>query len=89
MQVFMSEINIKVLYFAAAKEAIGFNDEMIKFTHAPTLSQLQAELYSRYPQLEPLKPYLRWALNQSFVEDENTLLSDLDEVAIIPPISGG
>ena len=85
----MSETNIKVLYFAAAKEAIGFDNEMIRFTHAPTLSELQAKLYSLYPQLEPLKPYLRWALNQSFIEDETILLSDQDEIAIIPPISGG
>ena len=85
----MSEINIRVLYFAAAKETTSLNEEMIRFTHAPTISQLQTKLYSLYPQLEPLKPYLRWALNQSFVEDETILLSDQDEIAIIPPISGG
>ena len=85
----MSKTIINVLYFAAAKEAIGLNNELICFTHVPTLSDLQTKLYKLYPQLQPLKPYLRWALNQNFVEDGSTPLSDQDEVAIIPPISGG
>ena len=85
----MSKTIINVLYFAAAKEAVGIDSESIYFTHVPTLSELQTKLYTLYPQLKPLEPYLRWALNQSFIEDGSTPLSHQDEVAIIPPISGG
>ncbi len=85
----MSDITITILYFAAAKEAIGLSTESLSFTSPTTLAELQAQLYDQYPQLIPLKPYLRWALNQSFVEDNDVLLNHQDEVAIIPPISGG
>ena len=42
-----------------------------------------------HPSLEELAPYLRWAINHEFVDEDSHLLSSGDEVALIPPISGG
>ena len=80
---------LRVLYFAAARERTQHQEEQILLSHPYTLSELKRLLYQRHETLQPLDQYLRWAVNHRFCEDEELTLSEGDEVALIPPISGG
>mgnify|MGYP003706051347 CR=1 FL=1 len=82
-------IEIRVLYFASARERVGRSEERLYFAKPPTLKELQIDLYERYRSLTELSPYLRWAVDQSFVEDDSQTIDNGSEVALIPPISGG
>ena len=85
----MSNIEIRVLFFASAREKVGVGSMQVTLPLPACLHDLTQVLYQEYPQLNALKPYLRWAINQAFEEDPQAPLKQGDEVALIPPISGG
>ena len=85
----MSTIEIRVLFFASAREKVGVGSVQITLPISACLNDLAQVLYQEYPQLSVLKPYLRWAVNQKFEENDQSPLKQGDEVALIPPISGG
>ena len=85
----MTTHTIRILFFAAARERCGLSEELFSFTSPCTLLHVQSYLFEKYPSLEELKPYLKWAINESFQSNINTVLNNHDIVAIIPPISGG
>ena len=88
--------SIMVLFFAAARERAGVNEERWLLAEAPRLDLLKAGLFERYPALVPLDAYLRWAVNERFVgpeafsaEEGALSLQNGDRIALIPPVSGG
>ena len=85
----MSDISISVVYLAASRERVGLEREVIHVNQEATLQELKRLLFNRHPQLKSIAPYLRWALNHTFVDDDQVGLSEGCEVALIPPISGG
>lgn len=72
---------IKVLTFARYRDLLGFH--RLELPAAPTLEALLAD--PRFAQL-PQEALL--AVNQEFA-DRGTALQDGDEVALLPPVSGG
>lgn len=52
-----------------------------------TVGELREELLARYPQMKSLNSLLI-AVNNAYAADE-TILSEADEIALIPPVSGG
>lgn len=72
---------LRVLAFARYRALLGF--EELELPAVPTLGDLLAE--SRFQAL-PKDALL--AVNQSFA-DRNAALRDGDEVALLPPVSGG
>lgn len=72
---------ITVLAFARYRDLLGF--ERVELPPAPTLGALLEE--SRFSQL-PKDALL--AVNQEFAE-RSAALKDGDEVALLPPVSGG
>ncbi len=79
-------MNIVVRYFAAAREAVGNEVEAWDVDEGTTLGALWALLRARHPALEHIP--VRFAVGQAFA-DEAYELADTDEVALIPPVSGG
>jgi molybdopterin converting factor subunit 1 len=82
-------IKIRVLFFAAAKDKVGCDYLELQLQESACLSDLMNQLWKNYPQLTPLQPYIRWAVNHQFEENKQRELNHGDEVALIPPISGG
>jgi molybdopterin converting factor small subunit len=74
---------VKVLYFAAAAEAAGTNEEL--FTAADTES-LRRQLTDRHPALAAV-PF-RMAINKTLLKGEARLNAN-DIIAILPPFQGG
>jgi molybdopterin synthase sulfur carrier subunit len=83
---------IEVRFFARLREALGRERlslplEAPGLTVAALLSALEAELPGARAQLTA--PGIRLAVNQAFVEDEAFVLNPGDEIAFLPPVTGG
>jgi molybdopterin converting factor subunit 1 len=79
---------VKVMLFAAARELAGHEVIAAKLMSDHTVAALRKRLSDNFPALAPLLAKSAIAVNQDFAEDSH-VLSDSDEVAIIPPVSGG
>lgn len=82
-------MTVQVLYFAIARERAGVGEEAVALPAGATLEQLIEILYARHPDLAPLDPHVRWAVDEAFVIDRGAPLAAGSTVAIIPPVSGG
>jgi molybdopterin synthase catalytic subunit len=75
-------MQIRVLLFAALREALG------ELEDGSTIGELLGSLESRHPALAASRGRVLIALNQERAS-EQTALSEGDEVALLPPVSGG
>lgn len=81
-------MSIKVLFFASLTDLLG-TDEIELALDAPTpVGALVDKLEGRHPALKKFQRRFRVAVNQEFVDDEFQVTPG-DEVALIPPVSGG
>jgi sulfur-carrier protein len=76
---------IKVLFFAQLKDAAGTEEAHVE-ANEWTVAKLKERMAAQY-QLDDLEAVMT-AVNEEFADDE-TILSDGDIVAFIPPVSGG
>jgi molybdopterin synthase sulfur carrier subunit len=79
---------VKVLFFGRLKEIIGRSEESLDAAGASTIEQLFALYAARHPELTKFRPSLVASRNQEFAAWD-TLLHSGDEVAFLPPVSGG
>lgn len=76
----------RILLFGVAKDIIGAAEYIADQTFR-NVGELRAQLYSQYPALQRLNS-LMVAVNKSYAADD-VLLDETDEIALIPPVSGG
>ena len=81
-------MKVVVRYFAAHRDATGRAEEQIELEEGTTVGALWELLVARYPRLAGYSGRLLSAVNQEFATPA-TALADGDEVAFIPPVSGG
>ncbi len=79
---------LKVLLFAAARQRVGAGSVELDIELPATISDVCAMLVERYPVLEGLVSTSRWAIDQTFVDSSATVHGN-EEIALIPPVSGG
>ena len=79
--------DMKVLCFGIAREIIGNSELLIPNVEIDTVSSLKAYLKSEYPEFNVYKQF-QIAVNQEFADDDSPI-DKRDEIAIIPPVSGG
>jgi molybdopterin converting factor subunit 1 len=79
-------MKISILAFGIAKDIFGDSSIEIELNGADVKS-LKALLEERYGRLKDLKSYMV-AVNNEYATDDK-VLSEKDEIAIIPPVSGG
>jgi molybdopterin converting factor subunit 1 len=80
-------MQITVLYFASARERAGTSREMVEVPAGLRVPAIREWLGNRHPQLAPVLSRMRIAVNQEF--EEESVLEDGDEIAVIPPVAGG
>ena len=76
----------KISAFGITKDLLGGRDTVIEI-HGTTVGELRQELSERFPELLDLKS-LFIAVNNDYADDDRVLKST-DEIALIPPVSGG
>jgi len=79
-------MKIKVLAFGIAKDIFGGSSISIE-TNGNTTLDLKTSLEEQYPRLKELRSYML-AVNNEYALDDG-ILAETDEIALIPPVSGG
>jgi molybdopterin converting factor small subunit len=74
---------VKVLLFGAAADRAGTRQTELSVSEGTTLGDMWPALVNRHPSLAPMRDTLAFAVN-----GENKV-SPGDEVAVLPPVSGG
>ena len=81
-------MKVTLLFFASARETAGARETTWELPEGMTAGQLKRELGRRYPAMAALVQVLSVAVGAEYVDDE-VVLHEGDQVAIIPPVSGG
>jgi molybdopterin converting factor subunit 1 len=81
-------IAVRARLFARLREQAGTDDERVELPAGSTVADVYDTVRRLHPQLEADHHSVRAALNQEFV-DWDAAVGDGDEVAFIPPVSGG
>ncbi|MCH7592418.1 MAG: molybdopterin converting factor subunit 1 [Planctomycetes bacterium] len=81
-------IEINVLFLGPARDFAGVDSATIELPNDAIVGELRTILADRHPGLVGAMATIRFAVNQEFADDE-TVLKSGDEVALIPPVSGG
>lgn len=81
-------MEIKVLFFASCRDLVGESEMSISVPDCAIVSDLLARLAVAHPRLREMEGSLMVSVNQAYV-DRTQQLNDGDEVAFIPPVSGG
>ncbi len=77
-----------LLYFAQTRRIAGVASETLDAPGPLSTDELWCELARRHPDLLLLRPVLRLARNGEFAGPEERFQPG-DEIALIPPVSGG
>lgn len=81
-------VRVSVRLFAIQRELVGRRDVPLELPAGATVESAWQALVAANPGLAPGRPSVRFARNGEYTEP-STPLSDGDEIAIIPPVSGG
>ena len=86
-----SSAQVSVLFFAKASELTGCNQATLAVDSQLTVAQLRARVFTAFDCLLPIRDHVIVAVNEEYKDDESEVLAlqDGDEIAVIPPISGG
>lgn len=79
-------MKIKVLAFGIAKDIFGGSAINLNIDGNTTVD-LKIALEKQYPRLNQLRSYMI-AVNNEYASDDRAL-TETDEIALIPPVSGG
>jgi molybdopterin converting factor subunit 1 len=79
---------IKVLLFGAAADRAGTRETELPADEGATLEKIWPLLAARHPELAPMRDTLAFAVNGEYARGDASV-SPGDEVAVLPPVSGG
>ena len=81
-------LNLRLRLFASYREKAGASELDIELPDGATVGALAKEVGRRFPDLTPAPERLVVAVNYEYRDHDHNLV-DGDEVALIPPVSGG
>ncbi len=81
-------MQVRVLYLGVLREMAGCDREVVQLGDGSTVAQLFSDLQQRIPRLQDFRSAIALAVNYEY-SDGATVLRENDEVALIPPVSGG
>ncbi|TGD81855.1 molybdopterin converting factor subunit 1 [Hymenobacter wooponensis] len=80
-------MNLKIALFGIAREIVGQSTLEVAAPEGQSVQELLARLQQEYPALNRLSS-LAVAVNNEYASDDAPL-HERDEIALIPPVSGG
>ena len=81
-------MRVRVLFFGMLKDLVGKASDTLDLDQGASVADLLAHYETQIPRLREALPSLALAVNQEYASAETKLRSN-DEVAILPPVSGG
>jgi molybdopterin converting factor subunit 1 len=79
---------IRVLFFGAAADRAGTREAELQVEDGVTLEEIWPLLVERHPELAPMHDTLAFAVNGEYALGDAGVAAG-DEVAVLPPVSGG
>ncbi len=79
---------VRILLFGAAADRAGTRQTEVPMNGGTTLAELWPVLADQHPGLAPMRDTLAFAVNGDYARMEDAV-SPGDEVAVLPPVSGG
>ena len=77
-----------VKLFAAAKQRAGAQVASFALPEGATVRELRTAIAQEFPSVSEFLPHCRIAVNCDFASDE-AVLTETQEIGVIPPVSGG
>ena len=81
-------MRVLVKFFASYRETLGKNEIKVELDRGSSVSDLLDVLRRDYPELGKLMETLVVSINLEYATYD-TILKEGDEVALLPPVSGG
>lgn len=81
-------MQVRILFFGMLKEFAGRGDDSVVLPDNATLADLLTKVEKQVPRLKDLMPSIAMSVNEEYASPESKL-SNGDEVALLPPVSGG
>ncbi len=81
-------MRVQILFFGLVKDVVGRSQESLEVAEGSSLESVFDNFAERYPKFKELRKSLVLARNQQFSSGAETL-EDGDEIAFLPPVSGG
>ena len=81
-------MKVNVRLFAGLQDLLGQRQVTLELAEGATVDQLREQLSRQYPVVTPFLATLVCAVDEEYVPSEHPLRAG-DEVALIPPVSGG
>ena len=79
---------IKVLFFGAAADRAGTRETELEVEDGATLAEVWPLIVEQHAELAPMRDTLAFAVNGEYARGE-AVVSAGDEIAVLPPVSGG
>jgi molybdopterin converting factor subunit 1 len=81
-------MKVRLLLFAVLRDIVGTDEREMELREGATAQEVWSELRRNHPELARIERPPMTAVNMNYVDPE-TPLRDGDELAFIPPVSGG
>jgi len=81
-------MRVRVLFFGGLKDLAGKSSDLLELSDGALVRDVLTHYQAQVPGLEAMVASLAVAVNQEYAAAETRLKSD-DEVALLPPVSGG
>jgi len=81
-------MRVRVLFFGMLKDRMGKSSDLLELPDGASIRDLLAHYETEVPRLKESLPALAVAVNQVYASPEAKLKAG-DEVALLPPVSGG
>src|SRR5208282_6160022 len=84
----MTIVRVKVLFFGMLRDIVGLAEDHIEVADGARVESVFTRYAREFPRLTDLESSIVLACNQEFC-DRSAAIREGDEIAFLPPVSGG
>jgi molybdopterin converting factor subunit 1 len=81
-------VRVRVLFFGVIREIVGVREDTVDIAEGTSPVDLLMAYQTNFPRLKDVLPSVAFAVNQKFANPDATI-AEGDEIAFLPPVSGG
>ena len=81
-------MSLRVLFFASLADVVGSRELELDVSKYPDVNSIYSRFEEEFPKMAEYRPAVMCAVNSEYAALE-TAVKDGDEIAFLPPVSGG